>query len=175
LAIIDPSEPQHLRVKQKTNSTRVVDDHKPNREFIITLKKRILKAGGPHVLGEELPHRCFSLELLPLLHPAANRGSVVVWMVDVWLDSSVKSRRTEQKMEAQQFDREAAVRQFLAQNMWPTGLQNALLQSIHKFPVRFMIVDDSGLRCWSDLSSRFVGSMMANDGHLILQHQGKFV
>jgi hypothetical protein len=48
-------------------------------------------------------------------------------------------------MEGQQFDREAGLRQFLSQNLWPTGLQNALLQSNYKFPVRFMIVDDSGL------------------------------
>jgi hypothetical protein len=60
------------------------------------------------------------------------------------------------------FDRETAVRQFLTQNMWPIGLQNSLLQSIQSFPVRFMIVDDSG-------------SMMANDGHIIMQYHGKFV
>jgi hypothetical protein len=65
-------------------------------------------------------------------------------------------------MENPNFDQETAVRQFLTQNMWPIGLQNALIQSIQKFPVRFMIVDDSG-------------SMMANDGHIIMQHKGKFV
>jgi hypothetical protein len=67
-----------------------------------------------------------------------------------------------ENLEMENFDKETAVRQFLTQNMWPIGLQNALLQSIQSFPVRFMIVDDSG-------------SMMANDGHIIMQHHGKFM
>jgi len=45
---------------------------------------------------------------------------------------------------------------FLTQHDWPPGLQNTFIESCLKFPVRFMIVDDSG-------------SMMTNDGHLMLQ------
>ena len=35
-------------------------------------------------------------------------------------------------------------RQFLSQHFWPIGLQNNVLNSCRKFPIRFMIVDDSG-------------------------------
>ena len=45
-----------------------------------------------------------------------------------------------------------AVRAFLAQKQWPSGLQEALVQSCEKFPVRFFVIDDSG-------------SMIMNDGH----------
>jgi len=43
------------------------------------------------------------------------------------------------------------VKRFLTQSNWPPGLQEALIKSITKIPIRFFIVDDSG-------------SMLSNDG-----------
>lgn len=46
----------------------------------------------------------------------------------------------------QQTLNETNIRQYLAENYWPNGLQDALLLSINKFPLRFFILDDSGKR-----------------------------
>ena len=45
-----------------------------------------------------------------------------------------------------------AIRGILSQKQWPNGLQEALIQSCEKFPVRFFVIDNSG-------------SMIMNDGH----------
>ena len=50
---------------------------------------------------------------------------------------------------------EMATKQFLAAHNWPRGLQETLIASTSKFPMRFMIIDDSG-------------SMQANDGHRLM-------
>ena len=47
---------------------------------------------------------------------------------------------------------EAGAKEFLTVQGWPIGLQDSLIKSCKKCPLRFIIVDDSG-------------SMMANDGH----------
>ncbi len=39
---------------------------------------------------------------------------------------------------------EAGAKSFLTKNKWPIGLQNALIKSCKKVPIRFFIVDDSG-------------------------------
>ena len=39
---------------------------------------------------------------------------------------------------------ETAGRRFMTDNLWPLGLQNTLIKSVKKFPIRFFIVDDSG-------------------------------
>mmetsp|Transcript_2295 Transcript_2295/g.4115 ORF Transcript_2295/g.4115 Transcript_2295/m.4115 type:complete len:364 (-) Transcript_2295:250-1341(-) len=49
----------------------------------------------------------------------------------------------------------SAATDFLTRQNWPLGLQKAFIASCAKFPIRFMIVDDSG-------------SMMTNDGHYLL-------
>ena len=49
----------------------------------------------------------------------------------------------------------SAAAHFLTQNDWPVGLQQSYFDSCNKFPIRFMIIDDSG-------------SMMANDGHYLM-------
>lgn len=46
---------------------------------------------------------------------------------------------------------EQAGRAYLTKHHWPSGLQNALIKSCQRFPIRFFIVDDSG-------------SMSTNDG-----------
>jgi hypothetical protein len=45
-------------------------------------------------------------------------------------------------------------KQYLNHHGWPTGMQNALLKSTAKVPLRFFIIDDSG-------------SMITNDGHML--------
>lgn len=75
------------------------------------------------------------------------------------------------------------LRDFLRDNHWPNGLQNALLQSIEIYPLRYFILDDSGKTKLLEISSfQFIylfylyeGSMMANDGHILIQHNGKYV
>ena len=55
-----------------------------------------------------------------------------------------------------------ATRQYLSQHGWPAGLQNSLINSCSKFPIRYFIVDDSGnvhvlisLKGWSTNKSLF--------------------
>ena len=52
------------------------------------------------------------------------------------------------------FDANAA-RAFLAKHHWPVGLQEAMVKSCKKMPVRFFITDDSG-------------SMLTNDGNRLV-------
>jgi len=54
---------------------------------------------------------------------------------------------------------EEAGKQFLMRNNWPSGLQDALIKSCKKYPIRFILVDDSG-------------SMMTNDGHKLVKVGG---
>jgi len=49
----------------------------------------------------------------------------------------------------------AGARDFLGRHGWPEGMQNALIKSLNKLPLRFFICDDSG-------------SMLTNDGHRIM-------
>lgn len=78
------------------------------------------------------------------------------------------------------------LRDFLRDNHWPNGLQNALLQSIEIYPLRYFILDDSGkTKLWEISSFQFIyficlfylyeGSMMKYDGHILIQHNGKYV
>lgn len=53
-----------------------------------------------------------------------------------------------------------AGKSFLTKNGWPSGLQEAVIKSCRKIPVRFYIVDDSG-------------SMISNDGRRVMTHGGK--
>lgn len=53
---------------------------------------------------------------------------------------------------------EAGCREYLTANGWPSGMQNTAMKSMSKFPIRFMIVDDSG-------------SMGCSDGHRLM-HSG---
>ena len=46
-------------------------------------------------------------------------------------------------------------RAFLAKHHWPVGLQEAMVKSCKKMPVRFFITDDSG-------------SMLTNDGNRLV-------
>jgi len=48
-----------------------------------------------------------------------------------------------------------ATKEFLTKHNWPLGLQEALIKSCERMPVRFFITDDSG-------------SMLTNDGHRIV-------
>ena len=57
------------------------------------------------------------------------------------------------------FDQKAA-RQYLTDQNWPVGLQEAMIKSCLKMPVRFFICDDSG-------------SMLTNDGHRIVGSKNK--
>jgi hypothetical protein len=50
---------------------------------------------------------------------------------------------------------EAGARAYLSEYRWPVGLQECLLRSLVKIPIRFMICDDSG-------------SMVENDGHRLV-------
>lgn len=50
---------------------------------------------------------------------------------------------------------EKRAKEFLSRHRWPVGVQNAFIKSCKKFPVRFIITDDSG-------------SMMTNDGHRLI-------
>jgi len=53
---------------------------------------------------------------------------------------------------------EVGAKEYLTSHKWPKGLQETGFKAMMKFPIRFMIVDDSG-------------SMGASDGHRLL-HQG---
>ena len=53
---------------------------------------------------------------------------------------------------------EAGAREYLTANKWPVGLQTTALKNMQKFPIRFMIIDDSG-------------SMGASDGNRLI-HSG---
>lgn len=57
---------------------------------------------------------------------------------------------------------EYGAREYLTAKKWPPGLQNAAARTIGKFPIRFMIIDDSG-------------SMGASDGNRLLHQGGKSV
>lgn len=57
------------------------------------------------------------------------------------------------------FDQKAA-KQYLTDQGWPVGLQEAMIKSCLKMPVRFFICDDSG-------------SMLTNDGHRIVGCKNK--
>ena len=48
-----------------------------------------------------------------------------------------------------------AVREFLKQHQWPTGLQDTMLRQLEKYPTRYFLVDDSG-------------SMTAGDGNKVV-------
>lgn len=50
---------------------------------------------------------------------------------------------------------EAAIKEYLTNADWPVGLQDSLIKSVVKFPMRFFILDDSG-------------SMLTNDGHRVV-------
>jgi hypothetical protein len=73
-------------------------------------------------------------------------------------------------------------RQFLSQYFWPIGLQNTVLKSCQKFPIRFMIVDDSGdesncalIEFIAFISCPFsLGSMIQNDGHRFVPDRSGF-
>jgi len=52
---------------------------------------------------------------------------------------------------------EAGAREYLTANKWPVGLQNTALKNMQKFPIRFMIIDDSGSMGASD-GSRLIHS-----------------
>eukprot|EP01031_Cornospumella_fuschlensis_P044471 gene44470-54386_t len=51
-------------------------------------------------------------------------------------------------------------KRFLTKHGWPSGLQEAVLKSCRKIPVRFYIVDDSG-------------SMISNDGRRVMTQAGR--
>ena len=53
---------------------------------------------------------------------------------------------------------ESGAREYLKANKWPKGLQDAALTNMTKFPIRFMVIDDSG-------------SMGSADGHRLV-HSG---
>ena len=50
---------------------------------------------------------------------------------------------------------EAGCKRFLSEHGWPSGVQEALLKSVKKLPLRYFICDDSG-------------SMLTNDGHKVI-------
>jgi hypothetical protein len=50
---------------------------------------------------------------------------------------------------------ELKTKEYLTSHKWPLGLQLALIKSLKKIPIRFIITDDSG-------------SMMTNDGHRLI-------
>eukprot|EP01035_Chromulina_nebulosa_P021816 gene21816-28234_t len=52
---------------------------------------------------------------------------------------------------------ESALREFLTANLWPPGLQDALIKGISRYPARYFICDDSGSMIASD-GNRLVGS-----------------
>ncbi len=52
---------------------------------------------------------------------------------------------------------ETGAREYFRANKWPAGLQNTVLKNMQKFPIRFMIIDDSGSMGASD-GSRLVHS-----------------
>jgi hypothetical protein len=53
-----------------------------------------------------------------------------------------------------------AIREYLTRAGWPEGLQQALVKSCQKYPIRFFITDDSG-------------SMLTNDGHRLVGSHDK--
>lgn len=52
-------------------------------------------------------------------------------------------------------------KQYLTSNLWPIGLQKTLINSLHKFPIRYFIVDDSG-------------SMNMSDGHRLIHNNNNY-
>lgn len=44
---------------------------------------------------------------------------------------------------------EVGVRNFLMSHSWPNGLQNALINTLKKMPIRYFICDDSGSMTYS--------------------------
>lgn len=44
---------------------------------------------------------------------------------------------------------EVGVRNFLMSHSWPNGLQNALVNTLKKMPIRYFICDDSGSMTYS--------------------------
>lgn len=59
-----------------------------------------------------------------------------------------------------QFQNEGGAREFLSTHGFPSGLQDAFVESLTKLPLRFFILDDSG-------------SMATNDGKRIVVSGGK--
>jgi len=57
---------------------------------------------------------------------------------------------------------EFGAKEYLKANNWPPGLQETALKTMAKFPIRFMIIDDSG-------------SMGASDGHKLIYSGDKAV
>ena len=57
---------------------------------------------------------------------------------------------------------ESGAKEFLTANNWPEGLQQTGFKAMAKFPIRFMIIDDSG-------------SMGASDGHKLVKSGDKAV
>ena len=39
---------------------------------------------------------------------------------------------------------ESGTREYLTAHSWPLGIQNVVLKAMVKFPIRFIVVDDSG-------------------------------
>lgn len=56
-------------------------------------------------------------------------------------------------------DSEVGLRNFLMTHNWPNGLQDCLIRSISKIPIRYIICDDSG-------------SMTSGDGKRIITASG---
>ena len=57
---------------------------------------------------------------------------------------------------------ESGAKEYLTAQNWPKGLQQTGIKAMMKFPIRFMIIDDSG-------------SMGSSDGHRLLHQGGKSV
>ena len=52
---------------------------------------------------------------------------------------------------------ETGTREYLAANNWPAGIQDTVIKAMAKFPIRFIIVDDSGsmvLHIWISSDTR---------------------
>jgi hypothetical protein len=56
---------------------------------------------------------------------------------------------------------EAGLREYLRAHQWPTGMQDAVLKSLNRIPMRYFIVDDSGSMAVSD-GHRLVNNKMVN-------------
>lgn len=55
---------------------------------------------------------------------------------------------------------EDGARNFLNEHRWPVGLQNTIIASMHKIPIRYFIIDNSY-------------SMETADGHVIREIPGE--
>jgi hypothetical protein len=62
----------------------------------------------------------------------------------------------QQSVPVQSVVNEAGAREYLAFHKWPVGLQDTSIDQMRKIAFRFLICDDSG-------------SMMASDGHKLMQ------